>query len=147
MKNAVKKHRPLVYLASPYSQGNVNLNTRFQCEMFDKLMNDGIVWPIVPLWSHFQDVMFPRAYEDWMDYDFALLDRCDALIRLDARHTPTGYHQHASTGADREVAYVSDVLGLPVFFSIRELYSWADELRKNGHMAKELVDLVFPSVG
>lgn len=117
--------KPFVYVASPYTKGDVGINTRFQCEVFDRLMNDGKVWPIVPLWSHFQHVLFPRPYQDWIDYDLALITRYDACLRLNATHAPTGYCQVESKGADGEVEAFKS-MGKPVFYSVEDLYAWAD---------------------
>ena len=122
------KKRPLVYVASPYSQGNVEWNVSFQCGMFHQLRDDDVVVPIMPLWSHFQDAIYHRPYEDWMDYDFALLARCDAILRLDAKNEAKGYFQHESGGADREVEHMRK-MGRPVFFELADLYYWAVRFR------------------
>lgn len=117
--------RPIVYIASPYTRGDQSINTRFQCETFDKLMNDGVVWPYAPLWSHFQHGVFPRAYQEWIDYDLALCQRFDACLRLDATFKGGGldYHQHESSGADGEVACFQRQ-GKPVFYNVEDLYKW-----------------------
>lgn len=117
--------KPLVYLASPYTNGDAGINTRFQCETWDKMMNDGIVLPYAPLWSHFQHTMFPRKYDDWMDYDLEIINRCDALIRLEADYQPLSYHVKDSKGADKEVSYAT-AHGKPVFYKIEDLYKWAE---------------------
>ena len=116
--------KPIVYIASPYTKGDSAVNTHFQCRVFDELMNAGKVWPVVPLWSHFQHIIFPRHYQDWIDYDLALIERYDACLRMNAIHLPLGYEQKESSGADGEVAKFTE-LGKPVFYSINELYDWA----------------------
>lgn len=118
--------KPLVYLSSAYSKGDQGLNTRFQCQMWDKMMTDGVVAPIAPLWSHFQHCIFPRKYDDWMAYDLQVILRVDAMLRLDVRHEPLDYTQVESTGADMEVAYANRI-GVPVFTSLNMLYKWVDE--------------------
>lgn len=122
------KKRPLVYIASPYTQGDRDLNVGFQCATFHQLRDDNVVVPIMPLWSHFQDAIYPRPYEDWMDYDFALIERCDALVRLAATHADRGYYQVLSSGADREVEFMISLKN-PVFFGIDDLYAWAGRMR------------------
>lgn len=87
-------------------------------------MDGGLVWPVVPLWSHFQHTLFPRAYEDWIAYDLALLPRYDACLRLNSEHPDLDYSESRSSGADREVAEFKR-MGKPVFYSIEELYAWA----------------------
>jgi hypothetical protein len=118
-------HKPIVYIASPYSKGDPACNAHFQCAVFDQLMNEGKAWPIVPLWTHFQHLMFPRPYEHWIEYDRALLHLYDACVRLNAEVPTIGYSEARSTGADKEVEYMNS-LGKPIFYSIAELYEWID---------------------
>ena len=115
--------KPIVYIASPYTRGDQAVNTHFQCKVFHELMNDGIVWPFVPLWSHFQHAIFPRRHQDWIDYDLALLPRFDACLRLNAVLPEIGYLQKESSGADGEVA-AFEAMRKPVFYSKEELYAW-----------------------
>lgn len=121
-----KLGKPTVYIASPYTQGDVAMNTHFQCRIFDQLIGDDIVIPIAPLWSHFQHTVYPRKYEDWIKYDQSLLPLYDACLRLDAAFPELGYLQIESSGADAEVDTFK-ILEKPVFYSRAELYSWADE--------------------
>jgi hypothetical protein len=121
--------KPVVYIASPYTRGDVAMNTHFQCKVFDRLLSDGKVWPIAPLWSHFQHTVFPRPYEDWIAYDQALLHLYDACLRLTADLPAVGYNQHESTGAEKEVTSFQS-MGKPVFYSIEELYRWVDDPAK-----------------
>lgn len=114
-----------VYIASPYNKGDVAINTHFQCSIFDRLLSDGKVLPIAPLWSHFQHILFPRPYEDWIRYDQALLYLYDCCLRLNAVNEKLGYCQKESSGADGEVETFMK-LGKPVFYSIDELYEWID---------------------
>ena len=122
--------RPVIYIMSPYTKGDVAINTRFQCEIFDRLMDDKRVWPVVPLWSHFQHIMFPRQYKDWIEYDLALFPRYDAGLRLTASYAPLSYMQHESSGADGEEKEFAR-LNKPVFQSIPELYLWVEEKRQS----------------
>lgn len=118
-------HKPIIYVASPYTRGDQAINTHFQCRTFHELMNDGIVWPYVPLWSHFQHIIFPRNYQDWIDYDLALLPRFDACLRLNAVLPELEYEQKESSGADGEVAAFR-AMGKPVFCDKANLYEWAN---------------------
>ena len=121
----MKERRPVVYIASPYTQGDVAMNTHFQCKVFDELLGEGKVIPVAPLWSHFQHTLFPRAYADWIDYDQSMLHLYDACLRLNAELPNIGYNQSASKGADAEVLTFQK-LGRPVFFSKANLYRWVD---------------------
>lgn len=115
---------PVVYLASPYSKGDPALNVHFQCWIFDRLLGDGLVLPVAPLWSHFQHTLFPRPYEQWVQYDLSLVSRYDACLRLSAEIPRCNYRVDESRGADREVELFRQLLK-PVFFSIADLYAWA----------------------
>lgn len=123
-------HKPIIYIASPYTKGDPELNAHFQCRVFHELMNDGIVWPVAPLWAHFHHAIFPRHYQDWIDYDLALLTRYDGCLRLDAVLPDIGYEQKESSGADGEVKAFLE-MGRPVFYDKESLYLWANERTKH----------------
>ena len=123
--------KPIVYIASPYTTGDSAINAHFQCKIFNQLMDDGKVWPVAPLWTHFQHTLFPRAYKDWIAYDKALLHLYDACLRLNAEIPELKYSQSDSSGADGEVAYFNSK-DKPVFYSIDSLYEWFDS--DNGGM-------------
>ena len=115
--------KPVIYVASPYTKGDPAINTHFQCRVFDTMMSDGIVWPVVPLWSHFQHSVFPRKYQDWIAYDLAMLERYDACVRLSVEMPDLDYSVSESSGADGEVA-AFERMGKPVFYSLQECYQW-----------------------
>lgn len=117
--------KPVVYIASPYTKGDPCINTWWQVQVFNCLLNEGRVTPVAPLISHFLHTMHPRSYEDWIQYDLEILHTCDALVRLDASHDGLDYLEEDSPGADNEVDYMKK-LGRPVFFSINDLYEWAE---------------------
>jgi hypothetical protein len=118
--------KPVVYIASPYTKGDVAMNTHFQCKVFDRLLSDGKVLPVAPLWSHFQHTLFPRPYEDWIRYDQEMLCCYDVCLRLEATLPALDYQQNESSGADAEVKeFVRK--GKMVFYSIEDLYAWVDE--------------------
>lgn len=98
-----------VYIASPYTKGDVWQNVRVQLDAADELMSMGYC-PIVPLFTHFQHLHKPRNYEDWMSIDEEKVRRCDVLLRLPGE----------SAGADREVGLATSI-GIPVVYSINEL--------------------------
>lgn len=119
--------KPTVYIASPYSKGDVAMNVHFQCRIFDQLLTDGRVLPVAPLWSHFQHLLFPRNYHDWITYDQEMLHLYDCCLRLKADVPRLGYEEQASSGADGEVK-TFEKMGRPVFRSIDDLYKWADTI-------------------
>ncbi len=116
--------KPFVYIASPYTKGDPCINARFQCQTFDQLLAGGVVLPYAPLISHFQHTMFPRPYQDWVQYDLDIIPRFDACLRLDAEGPSWYRHVHESKGADGEVELFTK-LGKPVFYCIAHLYQWA----------------------
>lgn len=96
-----------IYIASPYTKGDIAMNVRAQIDAVDALMDAGLA-PMAPLYSHFQHMIHPRHYEDWMAVDLVWVAKCDALVRLPGE----------SSGADREVA-LAQSLGIPVFFGLK----------------------------
>ena len=120
--------KPTVFIASPYTKGDPVMNANFQCRIFDRLLRDKLVLPVAPLWTHFQHVVFPRPYKDWIDYDQEMLKLYDCCLRLNAELPELEYFQHESTGADAEVEAFQE-LGKPVFFSIEDLYEWVANIK------------------
>lgn len=90
--------RPVIYIAGPYSTGDPARNVRGVVAFADRLMDRGLAWPLVPHLSHLWHLIAPRPYADWIALDFALLQRCDGLIRLPG----------VSTGADGETDWCDD---------------------------------------
>jgi hypothetical protein len=103
----------VIYVAGPYTKPDPVANTHAAMKVWDRLFDAGLT-PIVPHWSLFQHFLNPRPYEDWMEYDFAIIERCDALLRLPG----------VSEGADREVEFAED-RHIPVFYSLEDVYEWA----------------------
>lgn len=98
-----------VYIASPYTIGDIAINVKNQMDIADKLIDMGFA-PFVPLYSHFQHMAHPRPYEDWIKLDIEWIKSCDCLLRLPGE----------SKGADDEVKYAMKI-GIPVFYNIDEL--------------------------
>lgn len=101
-----------VYIASPYTLGNVALNVKLQLDTVDKLMDLGFA-PYAPLYNHYQDIAHPRPPEDWINIDFVWVEVCDCLLRLGGE----------SAGAEGEVKLAKG-LKKPVFYSIGELHNY-----------------------
>ena len=98
-----------VYIASPYTFGDVAVNVRTQIDCAHELMNRGFA-PFVPLYSHFQHMIHPRPYEDWMKIDYEWVLVCNCVLRLPGE----------SKGADAEVGLAKEN-NIPVFYNIDEL--------------------------
>ena len=98
-----------VYIASPYTLGDVAVNVKVQLDCVDELMTLGYA-PYAPLYSHFQHMFHPRPYEDWIEIDLVWVKVCDCLLRLPGK----------SSGADGEVKCAEEN-NIPVFYSIKEM--------------------------
>jgi len=107
-----------VYIASPYTQGDQAENVRKQILAADNLMTLGHV-PFAPTLSHFQHMVRPRPYEDWMKCCLAWVEVCDIVLRL------PGY----SPGADRE-AFHAKQIGIPVVYSLTELDKYGEAIKE-----------------
>lgn len=98
-----------VYIASAYTKGDVAVNVKRQIDIANELMDLGYC-PIIPLMSHFQHLVHPRPYEDWIRVDNELVLRSDIVLRIPSE----------SSGADAEVQ-LAIKNNIPVVFSIKEL--------------------------
>ena len=104
------EHKPLfIYIAAPYTNGDMLGNIRRACFAGDAVLDKGHI-PFVPHLFLLWDLISPKLWEKWLEIDFAILAKCDALLRLD------GY----SIGADREVAEAKR-LGITVYYNIEEI--------------------------
>ena len=100
-----------VYIASPYTLGDVVVNVRESLLVADKLVELGYA-PYPPLYAHFWHFLSPKPYETWTKLDEEWVLRCDALLRLPGK----------SSGADKEVE-LAKKNDIPVFYSVKELSS------------------------
>ena len=98
-----------VYVAGPYTRGDVAINVRTALESADCLLSLGYA-PFVPHLTHLWHLTFPHPYQVWIDLDLEWVAICDAVLRIPGE----------SGGADGETAYAIE-RGIPVYGSIREL--------------------------
>lgn len=98
-----------IYVAGPYTHGDVAVNVRKAISMAHELARRGFA-PYVPHLSHFWHLVYPRPYREWMALDRVWLVQCDAVLRLPG----------LSPGADEEVA-VAAQLGMPVYTALQDL--------------------------
>jgi len=106
-----------VYIAGPYTHGDVMLNIKCAVEIGNKLFEYGFI-PFIPHLTGFWHLIFPHPYEKWMMYDEEWLKSCDALLRIDGE----------SAGADKEVR-LAEELNIPVFYDTAELTIYFMEKR------------------
>lgn len=100
-----------VYVAGPYTKGDVAVNVRNAILAGQELIEAGHA-PFIPHLSHFQHLLVPGPYEQWIALDLVWLEVCEALIRLPGE----------SDGADAEVRRAT-MLSLPVYASVEEFLS------------------------
>ena len=97
------KRRPLIYIAGPYTKGDMVGNIREAVDWMNALIVIGCT-PICPHLSHLADLIEPRTHTEWLDYDAGLVVRCDAVVRIPGE----------SVGADAEVE-LARAAGVKVF--------------------------------
>lgn len=95
-----------VYIASAYTKGDTAINVKNQLDTADKLIHFGFA-PFAPLLSHFQHLVHPRPYQDWIKLDNIWVLKCDMVLRLPGE----------SSGADAECQLARDN-GIPVYHDI-----------------------------
>ena len=99
----------LIYLAAPYTKGDVAQNVHNVIKVADMLLEMGHI-PFVPHLTHFWHCVSPKPWDVWLKIDKEVLRRCDAVLRV------TG----DSKGADLEVEYAKEIK-LPVYYNIYDL--------------------------
>ncbi len=102
----------LIYIAAPYTLGDVAQNVKNALDAADALVELGHT-PFVPHLCHFWHIHSQKPQSFWLGYGLVFLSFCDALLRLPGK----------SDGADNEVAE-ADRLFIPVFYSLEEVSNW-----------------------
>ena len=102
----------LVYIAGPYTHPDPVRNTHRACMIADELIYDGFI-PYIPHLTLLWHLVSPRNAQFWYDYDFHILKRCDAVLRIPGE----------STGADKEVELAKE-WGIPVYYSRKDLMTF-----------------------
>lgn len=101
-----------VYIAGPYTGGNVEENVRNAILAAHAVLDLGLT-PFVPHLCHYLHAVKERGYEDWMRFDFVWLEKNDSLWRIPGE----------SPGAEREIVRMK-ALVRPIFYSLEELKSY-----------------------
>lgn len=109
-ENSVAGKKIKVYVAGPYTKGDVVINVRHAILVGNKLREMGFT-PYIPHLSCFWHMVVPHKQIDfWYDYDFEWLAVCDAVFRFPGE----------SVGADNAFAWAK-VHGIPVYSSFAEI--------------------------
>jgi hypothetical protein len=98
-----------VYVAGPYTKGNVEQNVLNAIDASSELISIGLA-PFCPHLSHYVDQIHPHSWKQWMDIDIEFLIDCDIVLRIPGE----------SKGADFEVNEAHK-LGMLVVYSIDEI--------------------------
>ena len=107
-----------IYVAGPYTKGDVAVNTRQAILAGETLIANGFV-PFVPHLSHFWHFVCPHPADYWYQYDLEWLKQCDALLLLPGE----------SNGAQNEVKVMIS-WGCQVYHSVDGLLEARDALCK-----------------
>jgi uncharacterized protein DUF4406 len=100
------RHAVRVYIAGPYSKGDVGLNVKNAVVAGEAVLRAGHD-PYIPHLNHLWHLLFPGSYGQWLRLDVVWLRQCEVLIRLPGE----------SAGADAEVE-IARAMGLPVFYGV-----------------------------
>lgn len=100
-----------IYLAGPYTKGDVALNIRRMIELAELIVEVGHT-PFIPLLYHFWHLMSPHDYSYWMDLDHTWIEACDALVWLDGEFSGT-----------QEDISIAEEVGIAVY-SEQEFFNW-----------------------
>lgn len=114
--------KPIIYIAAPYSNGEMNSGKTPEKIIMDNIINslrvgnelaDAGFIPFAGNLYHYWHMAYPRDYESWFEIVTAHLPHCKAVLRLEG----------LSSGADREVE-MANKLGIPVFYDIQTLIKY-----------------------
>ena len=109
IRECKEMNRKKIYIASPYTIGDIAVNVKRQIDAANELIALGYA-PYTPLLSHFHHLIHPNHYDTWMDIGLTWLVECDAVLRLPGE----------SKGADIECNVAHDH-NIPIYYSIREI--------------------------
>ena len=107
-----------VYIAAPYTLGDVAVNVRRAIQAADELVEAGFI-PYVPHLTHFWHIFSPKPWNFWLELDLQFMLKCDCVLRLNGE----------SKGADKEMEIAKKAL-IPVYYSIREIVLARDKHRE-----------------
>lgn len=98
-----------IYIAGPYSKGDVAINVKKSMDMANELIENGYA-PFCPHLTHFLHMNKPQPYKKWLEIDDQFVLVCDALLRIPGD----------SNGADKEIQLAKEN-NIPVFYSLEDL--------------------------
>lgn len=117
--------KKLVYIACPYTLGDVAVNVHNAIQAANKGVELGAI-PYIPIWTHFWHLVTPKPWEFWIEMDEYFVSLADIIWRLPGE----------SKGADLEVAQALNE-GKAVVYSESELYDLLDLINRVNKEGKE----------
>jgi len=108
MELSFREDRLRVYIAGPYSKGDVAQNVAIVLRVAEHVWLHGDV-PFVPHLTHFWHFLHPHPWLSWLLLDFEWLHQCQGLLRIPGE----------STGADKEENLARE-LGLRIWHGLTE---------------------------
>lgn len=110
--------KKLVYLACPYTRGDVAVNVHNAILMAERVIICGAI-PYMPLWTHFWHLISPKPWEYWIEFDEYYVSISDCVLRMDGE----------SEGADREVRQAISQ-GKPIFYNLTQLIEYLQHFKE-----------------
>lgn len=113
--------KPLIYVAGPISLPDPLENISRAIKICHEIMEEGYAVPFCPHLSCLHQMIAPRSWQEWLDYDKDVISHCHAVYRLSGD----------SKGADIEEDFAlsgRDGAGfIPVFYEWErdEMNLWA----------------------
>lgn len=113
------KRPTIVYVSGPMTTGgNFTVNIRKGIEVAARIMERGYVVICPHEKALGMEMLAPKSYEEWLQYDLKCIEACDAVLRMsDCTGCPL-----PSAGGDREVAHARTI-GRPVYYSLDTLFA------------------------
>lgn len=109
-------NRPLVYVAGPLTNGDVEKNVRNAIDAANFLLDLGFS-PFVPHLTYYMHAIQKRDYEFWMTYCLSMVPHCHAVLRIPGE----------SPGAERELQAAAQ-LDIPTFSDVNLLVDYFREV-------------------
>jgi len=99
-----------IYIAGPYTKGDVAVNVNKAIQAADKLIAKGHL-PYVPHLTHFWHIVSPKPYDFWIFLDSTIVRHwAEAILRLEG----------VSSGADNEMD-IARSIGLTTYYDIDDI--------------------------
>lgn len=109
----LSKNKVKVFIASPYTRGEIDKNMQNQKDISNKLIDLGFCPLPIALCYHQLAIDLPREYNVWIELTANWIQKCDCILRLPGE----------SLGADNELEIAKE-LNMPIFYEIEELKNY-----------------------